>query len=94
MKEKRTIFPFSNLLLSLSLSTQGAIEEKIVERAFKKLFLDAMVIQQGRLMEKNKSANKEELLEMIRFGADEVVRLGDVESPDFDIEEVRHTAMM
>lgn len=60
-----------------------------MERAFKKLFLDAMVIQQGRLMEKNKSANKEELLEMIRFGADEVVRLGDVESPDFDIEEVR-----
>ena len=31
------------------LVTQGTIEEKIVERAQKKLKLDAMVVQQGRL---------------------------------------------
>ena len=48
---------------------QGAIEEKIQERAFKKLFLDAVVIQQGRVVEKMKGASREELLDMIRFGA-------------------------
>jgi SWI/SNF-related matrix-associated actin-dependent regulator of chromatin subfamily A member 5 len=30
------------------LVTEGTVEEKIVERAYKKLFLDALVIQQGR----------------------------------------------
>ena len=38
----------------------------MLERAWKKLFLDAMVVQQGRLTDKHKSANKDELLEMIR----------------------------
>jgi SWI/SNF-related matrix-associated actin-dependent regulator of chromatin subfamily A member 5 len=76
--------------------SEGTIEEKIIERAFRKLFLDAMVIQQGRLVEKNKgsppkrpqadscaAASKDELLEMIRFGADEVVRITDVQDPTF-----------
>ncbi len=35
--------------------TQGTIEEKIVERAQKKLKLDAMVVQQGRLQDKDKA---------------------------------------
>lgn len=30
---------------------QYAIEEKVIERAYKKLALDALVIQQGRLAE-------------------------------------------
>jgi SWI/SNF-related matrix-associated actin-dependent regulator of chromatin subfamily A member 5 len=68
--------------------TDQSIEEKVVERAFKKLFLDAMVVQQGRLSDKHKAASKDELLEMIRFGADTVIRMGDVDSTDFDIEEV------
>jgi len=46
--------------------TENSIEEKVLERAWKKLFLDAMVVQQGRLTDKHKSANKDELLEMIR----------------------------
>jgi len=45
------------------------VEERMVERAMKKLFLDAMVVQQGRLSEKTSAADKEQLLEMIRFGA-------------------------
>eukprot|EP00802_Teleaulax_amphioxeia_P001899 Tamp_01901.p1 GENE.Tamp_01901~~Tamp_01901.p1 ORF type:complete len:1009 (+),score=374.13 Tamp_01901:206-3028(+) len=68
--------------------TDQSVEEKVVERAFKKLFLDAMVVQQGRLSDKHKSASKDELLEMIRFGADTVIRMGDVDHADFDIEEV------
>ncbi|EWM24038.1 putative chromatin remodelling complex atpase chain, partial [Nannochloropsis gaditana] len=50
------------------LVTQGTIEEKIVERAQKKLKLDAMVVQQGRLQDKDKMS-KDELLEALRFGA-------------------------
>lgn len=40
--------------------TEGTVEEKIVERADRKLFLDAAVIQQGRLAEKNASLDKVE----------------------------------
>ncbi|EKX31046.1 hypothetical protein GUITHDRAFT_83481 [Guillardia theta CCMP2712] len=67
---------------------ENSVEEKVLERAFKKLFLDAMVVQQGRLTDKHKSASKDELLEMIRFGADTVIRMGDVESGEFDIDAV------
>jgi SWI/SNF-related matrix-associated actin-dependent regulator of chromatin subfamily A member 5 len=63
--------------------TEQSIEEKVLERAFKKLFLDAMVVQQGRLVDKHKAASKDELLEMIRFGADTVIRMGDSEANDF-----------
>lgn len=34
--------------------TEETVEEKIVERAESKLYLDALVIQQGRLIEQNK----------------------------------------
>lgn len=37
-------------LISFSLM-QYTIEEKVIERAYKKLALDALVIQQGRLAE-------------------------------------------
>ena len=68
--------------------TENSIEEKVLERAWKKLFLDAMVVQQGRLTDKHKSANKDELLEMIRFGAEKVIKTGNVDSEEFDIEDV------
>jgi len=53
--------------------TEGTVEEKIIERADRKLFLDAAVIQQGRLAEQNKSLEKNELMKMVRFGADEIL---------------------
>mmetsp|Transcript_9541 Transcript_9541/g.23280 ORF Transcript_9541/g.23280 Transcript_9541/m.23280 type:complete len:1000 (-) Transcript_9541:139-3138(-) len=71
--------------------TEASVEEKVLERAFKKLFLDAMVVQQGRLAEKNKAASKDELLDMIRFGADTVIRMVDTddnEKVDFNIDDV------
>jgi len=40
------------------------------------------------LADKHKSANKDELLEMIRFGAEKVIKTGAVDNEDFDIEEV------
>ena len=53
---------------------EGTVEEKIIERAQKKLYLDAAVIQQGRLAETSKALSKDEMLSMIRFGADAVFK--------------------
>ena len=53
--------------------SEGTVEEKIIERADRKLFLDAAVIQQGRLAEQNTSLQKEELMKMVRFGADQIM---------------------
>ncbi|KAG7192109.1 uncharacterized protein KQ657_002471 [Scheffersomyces spartinae] len=57
--------------------TENAIEEKILERAAQKLRLDQLVIQQGRnsgggTNQSNKAASKDELLNMIQFGASEM----------------------
>ena len=51
--------------------TENSIEEKVIEKAYKKLRLDALVIQQGRLQD-NTSAkvNKDDLLSMVRYGAE------------------------
>ena len=53
--------------------TEGTVEEKIIERADRKLFLDAAVIQQGRLAEQNTSLGKDDLMKMVRFGADQIL---------------------
>eukprot|EP01012_Entosiphon_sulcatum_P029158 TRINITY_DN3546_c0_g1_i1.p1 TRINITY_DN3546_c0_g1~~TRINITY_DN3546_c0_g1_i1.p1 ORF type:complete len:1055 (+),score=207.89 TRINITY_DN3546_c0_g1_i1:41-3166(+) len=58
----------------LRLITDGTVEEKVYQRALKKLYLDAAVIQQGRLQEKMKAASKEELLSMVRFGAESIFK--------------------
>ena len=55
------------------LVTEKSVEEKVVERADRKLFLDAAVIQQGRLAEKHSQLSKAELMAMVRFGADEIM---------------------
>lgn len=54
--------------------TKGSVEEKIYQRAVKKLYLDAVVIQQGRMVEQNKSLSKDELRSMITFGAEEIFK--------------------
>ncbi|XP_042373093.1 ISWI chromatin-remodeling complex ATPase CHR11-like isoform X1 [Zingiber officinale] len=67
--------------------TEFAIEEKVIERAYKKLALDALVIQQGRLAEQ-KTVNKDELLQMIRFGAEMVFSSKDSTITDEDIDRI------
>lgn len=54
------------------LCTENSIEEKVIEKAYKKLRLDALVIQQGRLVENTKGVNKDDLLSMVRYGAEMV----------------------
>jgi SWI/SNF-related matrix-associated actin-dependent regulator of chromatin subfamily A member 5 len=50
----------------------NSIEEKVIEKAYKKLRLDALVIQQGRLTENVKGVGKDDLLAMVRYGAEMV----------------------
>ncbi|CAN7067800.1 unnamed protein product [Brassica rapa subsp. trilocularis] len=67
--------------------TENAIEEKVIERAYKKLALDALVIQQGRLAEQ-KTVNKDELLQMVRYGAEMVFSSKDSTITDEDIDRI------
>ncbi|CAN7037991.1 unnamed protein product [Brassica rapa subsp. trilocularis] len=67
--------------------TENAIEAKVIERAYKKLALDALVIQQGRLAEQ-KTVNKDELLQMVRYGAEMVFSSKDSTITDEDIDRI------
>lgn len=69
------------------LVTENTVEEKIVERAQQKLKLDAMVVQQGRLKEKDK-VSKEEMMAAVRFGADAVFRSEESTITDDDIDAI------
>jgi hypothetical protein len=67
------------------LVSENTVEEKIVERAQQKLKLDAMVVQQGRLKDKDK-ITKEDVMAAIRFGADNVFRSEESTITDDDID--------
>lgn len=66
--------------------TENTVDERIVDRAEKKLHLDNIVIQQGRLIEGQTALNKNEVLSMIRHGADQVFSSKDstIESDNID----------
>ena len=66
----------------------NTVEEKIIERAEMKLRLDKLVIQQGRLLDKANTLNKDEMLSMIRHGADHVFASKDSEITDEDIDSI------
>lgn len=52
------------------LVTDHSIDEKVVERAAKKLRLDQLVIQQGRAqVQQSQAANRDDLIQMIQHGA-------------------------
>ncbi|CAH3022601.1 unnamed protein product [Porites evermanni] len=68
--------------------TESTVEERIVERAEMKLRLDAIVIQQGRLVDPNLKVSKDEMLSMIRHGADAVFASKDEEITDEDIDAI------
>ncbi|KAL1457210.1 hypothetical protein WDU94_001865 [Cyamophila willieti] len=68
------------------LITENTVEEKIVERAEVKLRLDKLVIQQGRLVDSKNTLGKDEMLNIIRHGADHVFAGKDSEITDEDID--------
>lgn len=65
--------------------TEHTVEEKIVERAQQKLKLDAMVVQQGRLKDKDK-LSRDELMSAVTFGADKIFKSKDSSITDADID--------
>jgi SLIDE len=74
------------------LVSENTVEEKIVERAQQKLKLDAMVVQQGRLKEKDK-VTKEEIMAAVRFGADTIFRSDESTVTDEDIDVILERGM-
>ncbi len=59
-----------------------------MERAERKLHLDQIVIQQGRLVDSHQKVGNNEMLNMIRHGADKVFSAKDSTVTDDDIETI------
>jgi SNF2 family DNA or RNA helicase len=58
--------------------TEGSVEEKIVERAARKLKVDHLIMQKGQYrsekdVKKETNPNSTEVLSMIKFGAQEII---------------------
>lgn len=70
------------------LITENTVEERIIERAEMKLHLDNIVIQQGRLVDAGQKLNKDEMLSMIRHGANHVFASKESEITDDDIDAI------
>mmetsp|Transcript_28437 Transcript_28437/g.88000 ORF Transcript_28437/g.88000 Transcript_28437/m.88000 type:complete len:1159 (-) Transcript_28437:112-3588(-) len=73
------------------LVTGDTIEEKIVERAKKKLKLDAMVVQQGKLNQAAKTTqgpSKDEMLAAVTYGASAVFRPDAEGATDEDLDAI------
>lgn len=69
------------------LITQNTMEEKMIEKQTMKLKLDSLIIQKGRMAPKHTGFQKDELQDMVNYGADEIFKVGsDVQ--DEDIEEI------
>ena len=61
------------------LITTNTIEEKILSRGMKKLYLDAIVIRKGQLTKKQKKMDPNDLKSMITFGAEYILHAKDTD---------------
>jgi len=68
--------------------TEDSVEVKVIEKAYKKLALDALVIQQGRLQENKAQVGKEDLLQMVRYGAEKIFSGASAEYTAADIDTI------
>lgn len=54
--------------------TEGSVEEKIVERAARKLKVDHLIMQRGKFNHnEEKKVNSDEMINMIQHGAQEII---------------------
>ena len=61
------------------------MEEKMVEKQTMKLKLDSLIIQKGRMAPKNNSFGKDDLQDMVNYGADAIFEIGsDCDDDDID----------
>ncbi|CAG9335654.1 unnamed protein product [Blepharisma stoltei] len=68
--------------------TEGTVEEKIAERAAKKLKMDHLVIQKGALASQNKAPSAQEMKQILQFGAQQVLKTAHDDIADEDIDTV------
>lgn len=59
------------------LVTPNTMEEKMIERQSLKLKLDNLIIQKGRTAPKSQGLGKEEMQDMVNYGADAIFQVGD-----------------
>jgi SWI/SNF-related matrix-associated actin-dependent regulator of chromatin subfamily A member 5 len=64
--------------------SENTIEEKIIERQAMRLKLDSLVIQQGRVNKTGDNLTKDQMKQMIQYGADAIFKAGD----DFTDEDI------
>ncbi|KAG1693943.1 SWI/SNF-related matrix-associated actin-dependent regulator of chromatin subfamily A member 5 [Nymphon striatum] len=67
---------------------ENTVEERMIERAEVKLKLDTLVIQQGRLVDNQHKLGKDEMLGMIRHGANHIFASKDSFITDEDIDAI------
>ena len=58
------------------LITKNTMEHKMIERQTMKLKLDSLIIQKGRLAPKAQGLGKDEMQDMVNFGADNIFQVG------------------
>ncbi|CAG9329863.1 unnamed protein product [Blepharisma stoltei] len=68
--------------------TEGTVEEKIAERAAKKLKMDHLVIQRGGLTQQNKAPSVQDMKNIVQFGAQQVLKSTGNTIPDQDIDKI------
>ena len=66
-----------NPVLVYRLICENTIEEKIIERQAMRLKLDSLIIQQGRAVKGTETFTKDEMKDMIQYGADAIFTAGD-----------------
>lgn len=67
---------------------EGTVEEKIAERAAKKLKIDHLVIQKGSLTQSNKAPSVDEMNSILQYGAQQVLKSTGKNIPEEDINKV------
>lgn len=70
------------------LITENTIDERIVQRAEIKLRLDRMIINNARAPQKDAKANKTDMIDIIRFGAEHILSDEFEGIVDVDIEQI------
>ena len=68
--------------------TEGTVEEKIAERAAKKLKMDHLVIQKGALANTTKAPSATEMNSIVQFGAQQVLKSTGQNIPEEDIDKL------
>jgi SWI/SNF-related matrix-associated actin-dependent regulator of chromatin subfamily A member 5 len=68
--------------------TENTAEERIIERAEIKLRLDNVVIQQGRLVDSNQKVDKDQMLSILKHGANYIFSSKEASITDKDIDQI------